>query len=835
MILVFFGDEALCSDLKGKDMLHPKLITSDEDECRDWLENNQVSKVYLLFDHDAGKKKVDKFILNLRNEFPELVAILLHEELRVKDLKKHQSGKFAADGYIKKPLSAEKLTLLLEDLELGAFISRENLLEEGVQLPPIPELGSEESASTDIRTDEEGHSAQAKQTTPFEGDPVNQGIQDVFDHVIGETHEIVDDSSYNIELSDSEEDELLEDDDEFLDEERGESSDSSIDVLNLEEEEEINIDDGGLSFDFQEEESVQPHQDEEQDDATKVVGSDMLAMLAKDTLETAEDEGSEKKDTGESSMSDDDLFDDDLEMDAPEEVDKTVVENYDLAEGGGDILPDDDDLMELEELSEETELGDIGLDGADDLDEFSSDDSLEFSMDDDAEISLDNDSDELSLEDDLAEDSSEENLSVSSDLSEEHNLPADEDLEFPSLSTMDTGPKAASPLEKGEFEIDDFDEDSVDQTLSEIVKTDKVSTEKLSDDDDEFAPLDDDIITSSSLSNEEDFEIEEDSQLIDLDKIDLTNDDIDAPQTETPAENLEFESHTNLQVIEKKEEPVETDEGTLQFDSSTEQTSENLTQIQPRETVEETTANEDETTLINPGLVFDNVQQEESAPSSEAPLETGIMTEGERKLLSGHHESELMRLQVVIRQLREEREELLDKVKTLEADKKIMESDNLSLQAENDEMKIELEIIRKRHRDELEELKYRNRISEEKKLLAQEKTKKLDRELNRLQQRIHIDLNKVRQREKELESKLELAMIDSDSQVKARDKKIIELKRKIDQLEFNMENVAMKEQQSRTEKHRIEERLGRIMKTLRGSIELLEDDIQFDNSENKED
>jgi len=55
--------------------------------------------------------------------------------------------------------------------------------------------------------------------------------------------------------------------------------------------------------------------------------------------------------------------------------------------------------------------------------------------------------------------------------------------------------------------------------------------------------------------------------------------------------------------------------------------------------------------------------------------------------------------------------------------------------------------------------------------------------------------------------------------------KILELKRKIDQLEFNMENVVIREQKSREDKIKLEERLQRMMKTLRGSIQLLEDDM----------
>ena len=40
-------------------------------------------------------------------------------------------------------------------------------------------------------------------------------------------------------------------------------------------------------------------------------------------------------------------------------------------------------------------------------------------------------------------------------------------------------------------------------------------------------------------------------------------------------------------------------------------------------------------------------------------------------------------------------------------------------------------------------------------------------------------------------------MVDSENQIQSREKKILELKRKIDALEFNMENAAIKEEKSR--------------------------------------
>lgn len=190
-----------------------------------------------------------------------------------------------------------------------------------------------------------------------------------------------------------------------------------------------------------------------------------------------------------------------------------------------------------------------------------------------------------------------------------------------------------------------------------------------------------------------------------------------------------------------------------------------------------------------------------------------------------------IRFQATIRALREEREELLAKIKTFKNESRELEEDNLTLKANLDEAKIEITILRKRHMVELEDLKYRLTMSEEKKALAEERARQADIRKEKLEQKVRIDFNQVKQREKELESKLELLSMDVDSQVQSRDQKILELRRKIDALEFNMENASIKEQKSHEDKRKLEDRLNKIMKTLRHSIKNLEEDSDHESTD----
>lgn len=182
-------------------------------------------------------------------------------------------------------------------------------------------------------------------------------------------------------------------------------------------------------------------------------------------------------------------------------------------------------------------------------------------------------------------------------------------------------------------------------------------------------------------------------------------------------------------------------------------------------------------------------------------------------------------MQATMRQMRDEREDILKQLKAAKTSARDLEQDNLTLKSALDESKIEISILRKRHFAELEDLKYRLSMSEDKKVLAEEKTRTLNSQKEKLEQKVRIDISQVRQREKELETKLEMLSIDVDSQVQSRDQKILELRRKIDSLEFNMENVSIREQKTSDDKRKIEDKLNKIMKTLRNSIKNLEEEV----------
>ncbi|EQC45025.1 hypothetical protein M899_0477 [Bacteriovorax sp. BSW11_IV] len=448
-----------------------------------------------------------------------------------------------------------------------------------------------------------------------------------------------------------------------------------------------------------------------------------------------------------------------------------------------------EEMKEIEEdfLSEESELDDamaMDADGLDGLDASMDDDlsnDLDGGFSDDLGDDLSDDLDELSASDDLIDGSDDFNDDLGDNLGEI------EEIEFGASEQINAEESISDEFSDVDLLFAGQDEDEED-----LAKTKVVSTGSHQIDEDE---LDKTLNTMLFADNGDN-----DSSLADM--VSDLGKDLDG------VEELDFSS------VEEINEPTKSITSTdAVLESEIEQ-------------------ERDEDTILE----FSEIKTEIAAPpvansQTQTAFATPQVAREEIVSVSQYAEDELLRLQGTIRQLREEREEFLKEIDSLKSELKLKDQDKTTTDAELDELKIELSILKKRHLSEMEELRYQWRLSEEKKDMYEQRAKNAQKEIDRLASKIHIDINKVKQREKELESQLELVTMDSESKVKSRDMKILELKRKIDALEFNMENVAIREQKLKDDKVKIEERLDKIMKTLRGSIKLLEDDVEYTGEE----
>lgn len=95
-------------------------------------------------------------------------------------------------------------------------------------------------------------------------------------------------------------------------------------------------------------------------------------------------------------------------------------------------------------------------------------------------------------------------------------------------------------------------------------------------------------------------------------------------------------------------------------------------------------------------------------------------------------------------------------------------------------------------------------------------------ETERLKERVRTDIRKIRNREKELESRLEMVRRDSEALMGAREVKIVELKRRLDLLEFNMDLLQDQYKKEQEHAHGLKQRLTQVAQAVRVAGGLLD-------------
>ena len=131
---------------------------------------------------------------------------------------------------------------------------------------------------------------------------------------------------------------------------------------------------------------------------------------------------------------------------------------------------------------------------------------------------------------------------------------------------------------------------------------------------------------------------------------------------------------------------------------------------------------------------------------------------------------------------------------------------------------VEFEVIHQ----QVEDLNLQLREKTDKVRTIEAKLKITTDEVEKVKERVRVDIRRIRVREKELEGQLEILKKDSTALLVARDEKIVELKRKIDLLEFNMELVQEQyaKERNATEqlRHKLKEASG-VMNAARGLLD----------------
>ncbi len=467
-----------------------------------------------------------------------------------------------------------------------------------------------------------------------------------------------------------------------------------------------------------------------------------------------------------------------------------------LEDAGSNDMSIKDDEISLEGL-EEFELGDIEVPSTQPVDE-----GMDLNIDDGPGLSLVEDG----QEEEMSEPSEEEGLDF--DLGEDLNLEtSDDDSEELSLDSSDDELSVASGEEEGELDLGLGDDIDFNLAPLENEVSDASSTGLKLD-------FDTDLGETDALSLSGDISDDAREKLKEIDAIM----DHDATQAGLNVADANLDDSFSLDVDlgsvpeEKVEVPVSEEINLDGIDFS----------LEPEEQVTQVKA------LPKAPAVIEEITTV-MAPS-QIPTQNNRMSNEDFREMSNAYSGEMERTQATISNLRSDREELLSKIQHLEEDKILQNRQMLSLRAELDEKKIELTIIRKKNNEEISDLKDRIKLFDEKRLIFEEKNKIMQQELDKASQRNKLDVKKVQLHERELEQRLELLKSDAETQIKNRDLKILELKRKIDAMEFDMESISTQEKRSVESRYELEDKLEKAIKTLRNAITVLEDESDKGNA-----
>jgi hypothetical protein len=843
MKILFFSEDDVVVDLI-EGVGHQNMVVTDDDQVV--LGHSESARCLIFLDFDENKKAAEKLNKSLMDG--DDVRIVMTEKIKLKELKKHQKGATAADGYVRKPISLKIINEILNDFELSDYIQASEAFDEGDTLGEVS-LSSIEGAESEFDENSEivdfdagimkvddrvkeqldAHSLD-REGGPNFATPLNVDIQSKFDMVfdrpfLANDSKPVEESSTNIPSPEEQQNDALaspviEDDGGFDLDMGTEDSDDGLD-MDLGEEESLDVD---LSMD-EEDENINLSEEAESEEI--VLGDSASLEAAPPQEEAMEDDNDLDFDVEEDELDFDDgalefggagqtIEEEEIQDDEVEGLDfatadesKRALDMGEDAIGGVDLENNDEGGIDLGEGDDISAL-EMGDDDAGSLDLGSDDDdgSLDLGSDDDAgSLDLGSDDDDGSL--DLGSDDDAGALDLgesenSLDLGEPETLDAEN--EFDEISTTIEGIVAiAEDEEDGELNILSS-EDAADAELD-------AGDESLN-----FGESEDEVEIDEEV---EEFEEETNSEVLDF------SDDEEIGESTNPTVLMEAEDKSLKEFKATLPSDSSDDEDELDLyavdedegDFGEDEFNDDLTATELLETSTEELAPQE-------AALPAKVVKETPVVAMDQPI---IITPEEQRVAEAFNQTEQTRLQGTIRQLREEREELIKEIHELKSESKLGDQDKLGLRAELDEAKIEIQILKKRNHDEIDELKYRVRLSEEKKQIYEERAKTVQKEFDRLNQKVRIDINQVKHREKELESQLELISMDSQSQVKSRDMKILDLKRKIDSLEFNMENASIREVKSREDKEKVEERLEKIMRTLRGSLKSLESDNDMDD------
>ena len=222
--------------------------------------------------------------------------------------------------------------------------------------------------------------------------------------------------------------------------------------------------------------------------------------------------------------------------------------------------------------------------------------------------------------------------------------------------------------------------------------------------------------------------------------------------------------------------------------------------------------------------IDDTLKKRENRPNAEvadqvragvgrfAPLRTGAMTSADASLAQAENlriaQSRILELEAEIERLRSDNEQLAAAGETLRQ----IADENLA----------QVEAVRNRYSN-LEAANEDERHLLQTGMQAKEKELEVLRtKVGEMEMRLSSNIQKIRVRERELENRLELVRMESQALLRSKDEMILDLKRKNDHLNLELDNFRNKGQELNRQIQDKQELLRRTVKALRLALSMLE-------------
>ncbi len=164
-----------------------------------------------------------------------------------------------------------------------------------------------------------------------------------------------------------------------------------------------------------------------------------------------------------------------------------------------------------------------------------------------------------------------------------------------------------------------------------------------------------------------------------------------------------------------------------------------------------------------------------------------------------------------------------------------MVSELETLKRRDESSRVEAREIEKRYREEIVRMKNEFEESQRRSGNVSAEYQELARRREEWKDKVREDLKRIKLKERELENKYELLKRDTQALLDSKDKHVIELKRKNDALELEMESLEERLRNATLSVSAVQAKKRRLIETLRLAISLLEqmDQVEISDDEKK--